>query len=82
MLYLSQFFQKEFYLETVKDVQKRKCLTQFRISAHQLEIESGRYKKRSVSERTCKFCNSNTVADEVHFYVNVQPIILKENAFF
>ena len=27
-------FQKEVYLETVKDVQKRKCLTQFRVSAH------------------------------------------------
>ena len=39
-------FQKEVYLETVKDVQKRKCLTQFRISAHRLEIESGRYKKK------------------------------------
>ena len=74
-------FQKEVYLETVKDVEKRKCLTQFKISAHQLEIESGRYKKRSVSERTCKFCYSDTVEDEGHFDVIVQPTILKENAF-
>ena len=35
-------FQKEVYLQTVKDVQKRKYLTQFRGSAHRLEIESGR----------------------------------------
>ena len=47
-------FQKEVYWETVKDVQKRKCLTQFRVSAHRLEIGSGRYKKRAVSERICK----------------------------
>ena len=35
--------------------QKRKCLTQFRVSAHRLEIEAGRYKKKTVSERIYKF---------------------------
>lgn len=34
-------------------------------------IESGMYKKKSVSERICKFCNSNNVEDEIHFYVSV-----------
>ena len=46
---------------------KRKCLTQFRVSAHGLGIKSGRYKKRTALERICKFCNLNTVEDEVHF---------------
>ena len=63
-------FQKEVYLETVKYVQKRKCPTQFRVSAHRLEIESVRYKKKTVSERICKFCNLNTVEDKVHFLCN------------
>ena len=58
------------YIESVKDVQKRKCLTQFRVSAHRLEIESGRYKKKSVSERICKYCKLNAVEDEVHFLCN------------
>ena len=62
-------FKKEVYLETVNDVQKRKCLTQFRVSAHRLEIESGRYKKKTVSERICKFCYLNTIEDEVHFFM-------------
>ena len=52
------------------DIQKRKCLTQFRVRAHRLEIASGRYKKNTVSERICKFCNLNTVEDEVHFLFN------------
>ena len=47
------------------DVKKRKCLTQFRVNAHRLEIESGRYK--TVSERICNFFNLNTVEDEVQF---------------
>ena len=47
-----------FYLETVIDVNKRKCLTRFRVSAHRLETESGGCKKKSVSERICKFCNN------------------------
>ena len=46
---------------------KRKCLTQLRVYAHRLEIESGRYKKKSASERLCKCCNLNAVEDEVHF---------------
>ena len=64
------FFQKEIYLEIVKDVHKRKCLTQLRVSAHGLEIESGRYKKKSASERLCKCCNLNAVEEEVHFLSN------------
>ena len=59
----------------------KKCLTQFRVSAHRLEIESGRYKKKTVSERICKFCNLNTVEDEVHFYVIVLLTIMKGNSF-
>ena len=64
------YFHIEVYLESVKDVQKRKCLMQFRVSAHRLEIESGRYKKKSVSERICKYCKLNAVEDEVHFLCN------------
>ena len=73
-------FQKEVYLETIKVVQKRKCLTQFRVSAHRLEIESGRCKIKNVSERIYKFCNLNTVEDEVHFYVIVLLTIMKGNS--
>ena len=43
---------------------------QLRVSAHGLEIESGRYKKKSESESLCKSCNLNTIEDEVHFLCN------------
>ena len=75
MLYLSHFFQKEVYLETFKDVQKRKCLTQFRISAHRLEVESGRYKKKSVSERFVNSVIQTLWKMEFIFYLIVQPTI-------
>ena len=70
------------FLEIVKDVQKRKCLTQLRVSAHRLEIESGRYKKKSASERLCKCCNLNAVEDEVHFLCNCSAYQNARQRFF
>ena len=78
------YFHKEVYLESVKDIQKRKCLTQFRVSAHRLEIESGRYKKNSVSERICQYCKLNAVEDEVHFLCNCSAYqtCYRQSSFF
>ena len=47
----------------------------------QLEIESGRCKKKTASERICKFCYLNTVGDEVPFYEFFLLTIMKGNAF-
>ena len=57
-------------------------LTQFRVSAHRLEIESGRYKKNTVSERIYKFFNLNTVEDEVHFLCNCSAYHNERQLFF
>ena len=48
------------------DYQKRKILTKFRISAHDLEIERGRYKGIKADQRFCELCH-NDVEDELHF---------------
>ena len=50
---------------------KRKKLSQFRISAHKLEIEQGRYTipKTPVTSRICKQCDLNLVENEIHFLV-------------
>ena len=40
-------FQKEKYLSVIKDTDIRKCFMSFRISSHKLEIERGRYKKKT-----------------------------------
>ena len=60
------------YLNMVKNIKHRIMLTKFRLSAHDLEIEKGRYNNKSIKaeERYCKFCKSNNnliVEDEFHF---------------
>ena len=47
-------FQKEIYLDIVKDRNHQQALTKLRISAHKLEIERRRYSKKQVSDRLCK----------------------------
>ena len=63
------FFKKEPYLSEIKSREERICLTQFRLSSHQLEIERGRYKKVKEAERKCIHCNSNEIEDEIHFRI-------------
>ena len=60
----------ENYLVIIKDLNKRKQFARLRISAHDLHIESGRYKKPTktpVEERTCKLCDLHEIEDEKHF---------------
>ena len=68
-------------LETVTDARRRKCLTQLRISSHTLEVESGRYIKKPISERICKCCHLNQVEDEKHFLC-ICPLYDSERYFF
>ena len=75
-------FEKELYLETVDDIYKRKCLTRFKISAHRLEVESGRYKKQPVSDRICKFCKLDQIEDEIHFLCNCSAYNFERQTFF
>ena len=61
-------------------------LTKFRVSAHALRIETGRYNrphKLALEERLCWFCK-NTVEDEMHFllecplYSENRQVLLRE----
>ena len=45
---------------------ERRVLTKFRVSAHNLEIEKGRYIGVKTEDRICKLCNTG-VEDETHF---------------
>ena len=60
----------EKYLDIVK-AQHRKCLTRFRISAHNLAIERGRYQRppTPINERVCPHCPHH-IQDEHHFLLN------------
>ena len=64
-------FKHNFELEkyfTLNIEQKYKvALTRFRISAHSLFIETGRYENIPRKQRICQSCNMSRVEDEFHF---------------
>lgn len=60
-------FKEEPYLTSVKNKEFRVALTQLRISAHRLAIETGRYAKLDVNQRICVVCDDNKIEDEIHF---------------
>ena len=51
----------------MKNRSYRKSLTKLRISAHDLEIERGRYKGKPIMDRICNQCSTNEIEDEIHF---------------
>ena len=59
-------YEHESYLHCVTIRKFRRILAQFRVSAHSLEIERGRYSGVARTDRICKICQSST-EDEYHF---------------
>ena len=53
-----QEFKYEQYLDVIKHTKDRRLLTQLRISAHRLRVESARYGRNRLerSDRTCQIC--------------------------
>jgi hypothetical protein len=60
-------FGFEPYLSAVNDDYLRKLLSCFRLSAHCLAIETGRYSSIDRRNRLCQNCNQNKVESEYHF---------------
>lgn len=68
--YYKQFkvdFCYEKYLDILTNSKQRELYTKFRISAHNLEIEVGRYTGIERQNRICKLCQSQSVESEYHF---------------
>ena len=65
-------FGFEKYLEC-GDYRKRKIITRFRLSAHDLEIEKGRYIGLKTHQQICKLCSSE-VEDEIHFLLKCSAL--------
>ena len=61
-------FSLEDYLTEISNQHHRKALTRFRISAHKLQIERGRYTVpfTPANERFCIHCKDK-IEDEYHF---------------
>ena len=66
---LKERFKKENYLN-IKNVEYRKIMCKMRISAHNLEIEKGRYSNTEKEGRLCKVCKLNEIETEEHFILN------------
>jgi hypothetical protein len=61
-------FHPEPYLKLIRHPKHRMALTRFRISAHRLGIEVGRYRGLAPSDRLCTTCD--LVDDEFHFLLH------------
>ena len=59
--------EQERYINKIKNKAYRQTLSRFRLSSHQLEIETGRYVGLERDERLCRKCNTRMVEDEYHF---------------
>lgn len=60
-------FSPEKYTECIKTNKTRIALTRFRVSSHDLAIETGRYNNIDVDERKCIHCQMNAIENEYHF---------------
>ena len=93
---IKSYFGMEPYLKHVKKLKYRRALTAFRLSAHNLEIETGRYvhnrnvlgKKCTIprEDRFCCFCynefKKRVMGDEVHAILNCPRFYDKRQSFF
>ena len=78
-------FEREPYLDIIKNFNLRRTVTKFRCSDHALEIEIGRHNKLKIHERVCKLCNGG-VESEMHFlndcpkYANLRTRYFKNSS--
>ena len=76
-------FKIEPYIEQIRNRNQRQWLSRYRISAHSLGIEIGRYKYpvTPLCERKCNYCESNEIDDEKHFILLCDTFKLKRQCF-
>ena len=76
-------FQMENYLMLIKNHRLRKTMSKFRLSSHNLAIETGRHTKPKtlLEERLCNYCNMKLIEDECHFLVSC-PFYEEERSLF
>ena len=84
-----KLFKKDFRLENYllkkENTKHALALARFRISSHNLRIETGRYAQRKIKpeERLCIYCRYQAVEDEQHFllqcslYNNERDLLLE-----
>ncbi len=68
-LALNREYELAGYLSTVSDPKLRKVLSMYRLSQHNLSIETGRHRQTWLpkEDRLCPHCTGNEVETELHF---------------
>ena len=79
---LKQNIWQEKYLDVLTKKSVRASTARFRISAHNLHIERGRYNNTELALRTCNVCNSDVVEDEFHFLLMCPMYTEARNSLF
>ena len=80
---LKKSFSQEPYLGLVQNRTQRMHITRLRISAHNLNIEWGRYKGLAIANRVCKYCQNETnIDDELHFLNKCKTFLTSRNCFY
>ena len=72
-----------FFFGLIRNFDKRRSLTKFRISSHRLKIERGRFSKPPVpvDNRVCDYCPSK-IEDEFHFLIQCPKYDKVRNTLF
>ena len=74
---LKNKFEMEHYLISVKNISARSAMTKLRISAHDLNIETGPYskpRKTPLNLRKCTLCTAYSFLNE-HSFLNIFWVI-------
>jgi hypothetical protein len=80
--YIKTHFGKEKYLEINNfKIRQSICKIHVRVSAHSLNIETGRYKNIIRPERKCTNCSKGDIEDEKHFIVDCRYENIKSKIF-
>ena len=75
---LKKKFEIEPYINKVKYYKYRSAITKFRISAHSLPIERGRWTSVHRNKRICPLCIGNDLGDEKYYIFHCTNVNLVE----
>ena len=77
-------FSAEPYVDLVRNRNQRHFLTRFRVSSHNLRVETGRwtFPKTRYEDRLCVYCDSGKVDSELHSITECKLTELNRSSFY
>ena len=75
-------FETEMYLQKPMAFKMRQAFAKLRCGVAPLRIETGRYEKLPLDQRTCQACNHDVLEDEMHFLISCIAYREERNSLF